>query len=264
MTRSYIDKDEAVAAVRACVPEVAGAIRNIDDPNAIAVGQWTTSDVAAHLVDAAEDNLKAAQGLGTPYGTTQAITATNEERLAARAERDPKVLASLYEQALESYLSFVEGVDGDPIIPWTDFKVPLSTLLAADLGEYLIHGWDIAHAEGKPWTIDPYRAALLGKGISPMTVNYVDEDAARGFSGVFDVRMRGYWAQHYVFTDGVLAIEDPADRRVDVHISADPVAFMLVGYGRISQWGPIATGKLLTWGRKPWLAFKFASLLRNP
>jgi hypothetical protein len=33
-----------------------------------------------------------------------------------------------------------------------------------------------------------------------------------------------------------------------------------VGYGRIGQLGPIVTGKLVTWGRKPWLAPRFAKL----
>jgi hypothetical protein len=39
---------------------------------------------------------------------------------------------------------------------------------------------------------------------------------------------------------------------------------MLVGYGRISQWGPMGRGKLLAYGRKPWLALKLSKLLRNP
>jgi hypothetical protein len=51
---------------------------------------------------------------------------------------------------------------------------------------------------------------------------------------------------------------------VDCRISADPVAFLLVGYGRVSQWPQIARGKMVAWGRKPWLGVKFRSLLRKP
>lgn len=264
MTRSYIEKDEAVAAVRASVPEVAAAIRNINDPRATAVGRWTTADVAAHLVDAAEDNLITAQGKGTVYSSPDDVARTNDKRLAVRTERDPKALAVQYEEAMARYMDYVAGVDGDPVIPWGNFEIPLSTLLAADLGECVIHGWDITNAEDKPWKIDPYRAGLMGKGLAPMMVNYVDEEAAAGFTGTFDVRLRGQWALHFVFTNGELAIEEPSDRRVDVHISADPVAFTLVAYGRIPQWGPILKGQMVAWGRKPWLAMKFASLARNP
>ncbi len=264
MSRSYIGMGEAVDVLRGAAADVVEAIRNIDNPNARAVGRWSTADVAAHLVDAAEDNLKAARGLGTVYASPADVAETNERRLAERPERDPQKLAVLYEEAMANYLDFLTSVEGDPVIPWGGFKIPVSSLVAADIGECLVHGWDITHAEGKPWRIDPRSAALSGKGLAPFMVEYVDRDAAAGFSATFDLRLRGQWQMHYVFTNGELSVEEPSGRRVDTHISADPVAFMLVGYGRISQWGPIAKGQLLTWGRKPWLAFKFATLLRNP
>ncbi len=47
-------------------------------------------------------------------------------------------------------------------------------------------------------------------------------------------------------------------------ISADPVAFLLVGYGRTGQWGQIIRGKLVASGRKPWLGFGFGKLLTSP
>ena len=264
MTRSYIDKNEAVRALRATVPAVVGAIRNIRNPNGPAVGNWTTAEVAAHLVDAARDNLTTAQGQGTPYSSPDDVAKTNEERLAERPDRDPYKLSVLYEQEMARYLDYLAGVEGDPIIPWGNFEIPLSTLIAADIGECLVHGWDITHAEGKSWDIDPYRAALSARGLAPMMVNYVDEEAAAGFTGTFDVRLRRQWGLHFIFTDGRLTVEEPSGRRVDVHISAAPAPFMLVAYGRISQWGPIAKGQMTAWGRKPWLAMKFGSLARNP
>lgn len=65
------------------------------------------------------------------------------------------------------------------------------------------------------------------------------------------------------FRQGSATVHGSA-RHVDCHLWVDPVAFLLVGYGRISQWGPIARGKLVAWGRKPWLGLKFKSLLLNP
>ena len=41
-------------------------------------------------------------------------------------------------------------------------------------------------------------------------------------------------------------------------------AFLLVAWGRISQWGAIPKGQLLAWGRKPWLGVQLRSWLRNP
>jgi hypothetical protein len=42
------------------------------------------------------------------------------------------------------------------------------------------------------------------------------------------------------------------------------VAFLLVGYGRIAQWGPMLRGQLRAGGRKPWLGFKFNRLTVSP
>jgi len=264
VTRAFIVKDEAIDALGNASRKVAELIRNIKDPSASAVGAWSAGDVAAHLIDAAEDNRKAARGEGTPYRSPGDVAPTNDARLAARAERDPKALASAYEEAIIAYLEELKGIEGDPVIPWADFQIPLSTLVAADIGECLVHGYDIATSQNRPWKIDRHAAALSGRGLAPMTEHYVDERAAAGFSGIFDVRLRGQPPLYFVFTDGSLAVEDAGVRRPDVHISADPAAFMLVAYGRISQWGPIARGQLLAWGRKPWLAMKFATFMKNP
>ena len=264
MNGSFVEMDRVVGAFKASAPEVVAAIRAIDDPKAPAIGTWTTGDVAAHLIDVMEAAQPIARGEGTPFEDSDAVATNNDARLAARAERDPKALAEAADKAFSDYIAILEGIEGDPIIPWASLKVPVSAAVSVELAECLVHGYDIAHAEGKPWTIDPARAATSARGISPVVESYVDEEAAAGFTGTFDLRLRGQWALHYVFRNGELTIEEPSDRKVDVHISADPVAFMLVGYGRISQWGPMGTGKLLAWGRKPWLALKFASLLRQP
>jgi hypothetical protein len=46
----------------------------------------------------------------------------------------------------------------------------------------------------------------------------------------------------------------------DCRISADPVAFLLTGADRESQWKAVLTGKMLAFGRKPWLALRFKKL----
>lgn len=51
---------------------------------------------------------------------------------------------------------------------------------------------------------------------------------------------------------------------IDCHLWADPVDLILVIYGRISHWGPIARSRLLAWGRKPWLGLTFRNLFFNP
>jgi hypothetical protein len=78
------------------------------------------------------------------------------------------------------------------------------------------------------------------------------------------VRLRGGGRAVLRFDDGDLTVEPEPAGPVDCHLSVDPEAFMLVGWGRITQGPAILKGQLFAWGRKPWLGLKLRSLLRNP
>jgi hypothetical protein len=138
------------------------------------------------------------------------------------------------------------------------------------LNEAVMHGRDIAKADGRHWPIKAHHARLVFDGfIWPVfgglgSRAMVDQKAAAGVRAVYDIRIRGGGQYRLTFDDGELVIEPPSAGRVDCHISADAVAFLLVAWGRQSQWEAIAKGKLLAWGRKPWLGLRFRSLLRNP
>jgi hypothetical protein len=68
----------------------------------------------------------------------------------------------------------------------------------------------------------------------------------------------------------VLCIEDGEGRvaskgaQVDCTMSVDPVAFLLVSYGRRPLWRAALTGKMLVWGRKPWTAIAFQRHIVTP
>ncbi len=92
----------------------------------------------------------------------------------------------------------------------------------------------------------------------------VDQVRAAGVRARFDVRLRGEGRFTFVFDDGELHVEGVSDQPVDCHISVDPATFLLISWGRKSQWPAIARGQVTAWGRKPWLGPKFRTLLRNP
>jgi putative sterol carrier protein len=64
--------------------------------------------------------------------------------------------------------------------------------------------------------------------------------------------------------DDGTAVVTAAGEKTDCTITADPVAFLLLGYGRITQLSPVLRGQLRPGGRKPWLAMKFGTLLFSP
>lgn len=190
----------------------------------------------------------------------------NAMLIAEVTDREPPVLASLLEVALEQVADALEPLPPDQRLRWhADIELSVSALLAIELGECLVHGWDIATALGKKWPIGRDDAILTLQGLTELLPWYVDAEAAAGFRGAYDVRLRGDGSLHFQFDDGTLQVRPyTSEIPVACHLSVDPASFLLIGYGRISPLMPSLTGKVLAWGSKPWLAAKFTGMLRDP
>ena len=93
---------------------------------------------------------------------------------------------------------------------------------------------------------------------------FVDPTTAHGHTGGYDLWVRGGPRVVFRFTNGQVSLEEPGGAPVDCHVLAEPVALLLLMYGRIRQWQPIATGRLLPWGRRPWRALGFRRMFFNP
>ncbi len=274
-------------ALRDVVGQVTTLLRSIEDPGAPAVGQWNLGEVAMHLSQVWVNLPAVARQDLSPVHELLPSTADTGGGAMIRdiwdlgdlmilgvksdPERDLKVLADRIEARAEKYFSeCAEALDAPH--PWFVQGVTLrrSTLTYNLLSETVIHGYDIAHAAGRKWKIEPAHAAMALEGLvipaiqasDPRT--FVNEAKAAGLRATYNVRIRGGSSFYFIFEDGAVTIEEPSARTVDCHISADPVAFLLVAWERQSQWAAIAQGKLMAWGRKPWLGFQFKGLLRTP
>jgi hypothetical protein len=187
-------------------------------------------------------------------------------------ERNLAILADRIEERAQEYLGECAGHSPDEPRPWLieGTTVPLSALTCHLLNDTVMHGYDIAHAAGRKWRIEPAHAAMVVRQFFVPVIQtadprvFVNHAEAAGLQATYDIRLRGHGRLIYSFDDGSLTVEEPSARRVDCHISADPVAFFMVFWQRQSQWNAIAKGQLIAWGRKPWLGLKFRSLLRNP
>jgi SCP-2 sterol transfer family len=143
-------------------------------------------------------------------------------------------------------------------------KIRADAALGILLGELVVHGHDVAGALGQPWPIDPAHAALIVEGLNPILPGWVRPDRVKGLTAGFEVHLRGQASHVWAFRDGRLHVNPPDPGRIDVHISADPAALLLVVYARESQWKHIATGRLTAWGGRPWLAFTLTSRFHKP
>jgi uncharacterized protein (TIGR03083 family) len=264
-----VDLAAVSAALQRVAPTVAGLVRSAPDVGAPVPGSdWSVGDVAAHLVVGAEAYAGYAGGAtGAVFDVSDiaggSLTRSSAALLEAEHERDLPGLADRMEAAVAAVLLASQERDGEEIVMWNGQPIGLACMLGIGLAEFLLHGRDLAKERSQPWPIEPGDARLVLASALPLLPLLVDPVTTAHAHATYDLRVRGGTRVGLAIEDGALRVGAP-DAPVDCHVSADPVALLLVAYGRTSQWGPIFTGKLVAWGRKPWLGPKLVSYLVAP
>jgi uncharacterized protein (TIGR03083 family) len=259
--------NQARGALADSVRRTADLIRSIPDTSIrIPSSDWTVGEGAAHLVVIMGWFSEWAAGGRSLTENLDELGAVNARAIGGIPERDGVRLADRLLANGQRFLETSAGLPADSKVAWHEgYPLSLGALIWVGVGEMVIHGYDIARAAKKPWPIDRQLAYQILNGEGEAWPLFVDRKHVRGVTASYEITLRGGPKQVFRFVDGRLTVEPPSSKPVDCRISADPVAFLLVGYGRVSQWPQIAQGKVVAWGRKPWLGIKFRSLLRkNP
>jgi uncharacterized protein (TIGR03083 family) len=264
----------------------AAVIRAAGEPGALVPGlEWTVAETAAHVVNEFGDYAAYAQGRKKAdlAGSSPARrnAAANAVQLREDPDRDLGSLADRLGVVVDEFLaardesardeSARDESARDEPMPARDEAVLVSngvrmtwpTMMSALLGELLVHGWDIARASGQPWRIERAEALHVIARVMTMIPDYLDRERAAGVTASFELRLRG-GPRYLISVADQEAVVTPGGGKADCWISADPVAFLLVGFGRVGQWGQILRGGMLAGGRKPWLATRFGSLITGP
>jgi hypothetical protein len=92
----------------------------------------------------------------------------------------------------------------------------------------------------------------------------VNRETTTGLNVAYEVELRGVGRSVARFVDGEYRLEPPDSGAVDCIISADPVAYLLVGAGRLGLWPAIALGLMSAAGPRPELALGFNDLFIHP
>jgi mycothiol maleylpyruvate isomerase-like protein len=266
--------DRCLDAFRDAVERTARLWRSIDVPNAPTPRlDWTAAETAAHVVGDLRDYGQALTRHGNGYMThanppmesPSALSAkVNARHLEEIPERDMHRLADLLEEAALAYLAVAASADlsADIATP-NGLVIAPSTMTCLLLGEQVVHGLDVARSAGVRWSISAEDALLVIPGVLAIAPQYLRPSRAMGMRASYELRMRGGCRFRMAIADGTATVT-AASERADCVITADPVAFLLLGFGRIGQWPQILRGRLRAGGRKPWLAMRFASLLVSP
>jgi uncharacterized protein (TIGR03083 family) len=264
-----VDIDVARAKLGSLSDRVAGFLESAADPMAPVPGLvWTAGELAAHLASGMETYASFARGsTEAVYDITDipggSLTRSSRVVLDAESERHLAVLASRMRHGVDDLLEASEGRATDEIVMWNGQPVGLGTLVGLAAAELLVHGSDLAKALGKSWPIAPEEARLVLSSALPLLPLLLNPETAGNVTASYELRVRGGGSLTLEFANGTLTV-GPAGKPVDCHVSAEPVALLLVSYGRMSQWRPALTGKMVAWGRRPWLGLRLTHYLVRP
>jgi hypothetical protein len=163
--REPIPLVEARRALQRAAGRVADLLRSlphlgIDIPRS----DWTVQEAGAHLLTGTTLCADIATGMQSPVSglAPDTLAAENAARIADIPESDPATLARLLEDAVDRVLHVTAHRRGDEIVVWHGGRrIPLTHLVALCVGEQLLHGFDIAAATGRAWTIEPCHVRLV-------------------------------------------------------------------------------------------------------
>lgn len=259
---------EARSALESVAGRTQDLVRSLTDLRVPIPGsEWSVREAGVHLVTGAALFADIATGIPSPVRSVAegAMARENAQRIADIPEGDPEKLARLIEDAVRRFLDVTAGGRGDEeVVYHCGTRIGLAQLVCISLGEQILHGYDIAIGTGCPWPIDPDQALLVLSGYAPIFRLVVDQGTAQGHTAGYRIDLRGGPSLTVRFVDGQFSLEPPDSEPIDCTISADPVAFLLLSTGRLSQWPAIALGLLGAGGPKPELALGFGSLFSYP
>jgi hypothetical protein len=157
--------------------------------------------------------------------------------------------------------------DAERVVPWLlGAQLPRAAVCWHYVSELALHGRDIANGARLRWEIDPYHARMAIEGFYVPMIGALDAASAGDDDPDWpscEVRLRGGGRFSFAGTGSGVTLRPP-DHRVDLHISADPVAMLLVMSGRSGRLLPALRGRMVAWGKHPVRAMRLLARMEAP
>ena len=237
----------------------------MDDSTQIAATPgWCAHDIVAHVAAELPRYIAGIRGHAEPASDRRGVVEFNT---AAVAERRSVPRGTLLEEILQGVALLVRevaerGAD-QPAVPFDGGALVRGDVtLALLLGEFLVHGWDLAQAASVPWRFSATEASLLLDGGAAVMPGWLTEPA-RHHSGVYEMRVRGGTRVRIAFGEGGVRLAAPDEPPATV-TSGTPEAVVLTSYGRRSPVRFALASRLIVFGRRPWRALTLPKLIEAP
>jgi hypothetical protein len=183
---------------------------------------WNVGEAVAHVLTVVRRGFADRRRSANAAATAD----LNQVCLDETPERNLAVLVDLLRADVHIALDLVfPKVEEDRVFAFHGgVQTTMTPALRILLGEYVIHGYDIARAVGRPWTITEAEAFLLVPG--PLLGAWVRPDAAEE---AYELRLGEAPPIRFDVGPGRLAVSEGTGGTV---IAMDAVAFVLAFYNR--------------------------------
>jgi uncharacterized protein (TIGR03083 family) len=248
--------------------------------------EWTKAQLVAHLcaMCAAFATVLRGEDFAERFGTEfvgsygsgptlrEAVAATNAKVVKYASFPTPVAAADALTSGAAALLAAFSTHDDLSALrpaPWygPEVALPVGGLLSLATSELLVHGYDLARAVGadlRPSAATAAAATAVAAAVmSEMLPRVLDERSASGFTGSFEIRVRGGQRFRLRITDGRAWSEPATGQAVDCVLSVSAYHALLMGYDRMPVWQVIALGKARAFGRRPWLGLRFSHLFQS-
>jgi len=142
-------------AVLRVAGEAADLLRSVRRPDLPGRGQFDLGALAVHMLHVLDFELGTTGGDPVPQVNDFAdLAAFTRAYVAAEPSRNPVAIADRIQAAAAELVNRAAGRGADAEVDWLGgSRLPLRAVHAHVVSELLVHGWDVARAEGRPWRI---------------------------------------------------------------------------------------------------------------
>ena len=203
--------------------DLVGSLDAADAARPVPRLDWNVAETVAHVLTVVRRGFADRRR----SESAEATAALNQTVLDELPERDLGALAELLRADVHTALDVVfPKVPEDRVFAFHGgMQTTMTPALRIVLGEYVVHGWDIACAVDRPWTITEAESLLLVP--SDLCSGWIRPGAEQQR---YELRLTGHAPVRFEIGPGRLHVVQGTGGEV---ISMDPFDFTLAFYGRV-------------------------------